>query len=105
MSGPELVSSADFWALTLSRLLIFLLGGVFAVLSLLAYRREPKRSLLGAVVGFAFVAVGFVFEWVYEFGVKGDLLFSQTEVARLQTVEGLLLLVGFAILLFSVSRA
>ena len=104
MTGPGPVSSADFWALTLSRLLIFLIGGAFAALSLLAYRREGKRSLLAAVVGFVFVAFGFVFEWTYEFGVKGGLAFTRTELARVQTAEGLLLFVGFALLLFSVHR-
>ena len=104
MTGPLLVSAVDFWALTLVRVAIFLLGGAFALLSFLAYRREPKRSLLGAIAGFGFIAVGLIFEWTYEFGVKGNLLFTQTEVARVQLVEGVLLLVGFAILLFSVSR-
>ena len=103
--AAPLVSSADFWVLTLSRLLIFLLGGTFAVLSYLAYRREGKRSLLAAIVGFAFVSVGFIFEWTYEFGVKGDLFFSRAELARVQTVEGALLFVGFALLLFSVYRS
>ena len=100
-----LVSSADFWLLTLSRLVIFLLAGVFAALSFLAYRREGKRSLLGAVIGFLFVCAGFVFEWTYEFGVKGDLFFSRTELAHVQTVEGVLLFVGFGLLLFSVYRS
>ena len=109
MTPPEfaastLISSAEFWLLTISRLLIFLLAGTFAVLSLLAYRREGKRSLLGAILGFVFVCAGFVFEWTYEFGVKGDLFFSGSELARVQTVEGALLFVGFALLLFSVSR-
>ena len=103
--ATSLVSSADFWMLTLSRLLIFLLGGAFAVLSLLAYRRNGKRSLLAAILGFAFISVGFIFEWTYEFGVKGGLFFTQTELARVQTVEGLLLFAGFALLLFSVYRS
>ena len=103
-AASSLISSAEFWLLTISRLVIFLLAGVFAVLSLLAYRREGKRSLLGAIVGFLFVCAGFVFEWTYEFGVKGDLFFTGSELAQVQTVEAALLFVGFALLLVSVYR-
>lgn len=105
MIGGSLVTAVNFWTLTLTRLLIFLLGGAFALLSFLAYRRDPKSSLLGAIVGFGFIAVGLIFEWTYEFGVKGNLLFTEDELAHVQTVEGVFLLVGFALLLFSVSRS
>ena len=104
-AASALVSSTEFWLLTVSRLVIFLLAGAFAVLSFLAYRREGKRSLLGAILGFLFVCAGFVFEWTYEFGVKGDLFFTGSELAHVQTVEGLLLFVGFGLLLFSVYRS
>ena len=106
-TAVALVSSFDFWVLTISRLVIFLLGGAFAVLSLLAYRREEKRSLLGAIVGFSLISVGLIVEWTYEVGVKGDtdLLLTGTEVARIQIVEAVLVFAGLAVLLFSVSRS
>ena len=42
----------EFWTFVASSVLVLLLGGAMTVLSYLAYRREDKRSLWVAGVGF-----------------------------------------------------
>ncbi|RBI63773.1 hypothetical protein DMJ13_04420 [halophilic archaeon] len=95
-------SQTEIWALAAARILLVLLIAGFVVLSALAFRRERKRSMLGAVVGFTLIAVGLLIEVVYEMSIKGSVFLSGKEVVRLQTVEAVTVLAGFFALLVSV---
>lgn len=95
-------SQTEIWALAAARILLVLLIAGFVVLSALAFRRERKRSMLGAVVGFTLIAVGLLIEVVYEMSIKGSVFLSGKEIVRLQTVEAVTVLAGFFALLVSV---
>lgn len=104
MTDALQISAVDFWALTLARALVFVVGGAFATLSYLAYRRNQKGSLLGAVVGFALITLGLAIEYTYAVGVKRSVNLTGTEVARLQTAEGIVIVVGFVVIAYALYR-
>ena len=93
----------EFWTFVASSALVLLLGGAMTVLSYLAYRREDKRSLWVAGVGFGLVTTGGVIAAVYQLGIARTYELSG-RLLSLQTVEGVVLLLGLLALIYSVVR-
>lgn len=94
--------AAEQWTLISVRLLVTLVAVSFAGLSYSAYRREGSRALLHAVVGFLLISVGLAVEVGYAVLVKGSFFLTEVEVVRLQAIEGFVVGVGFAVLLYSI---
>ncbi|MFH5801084.1 hypothetical protein [Haladaptatus sp. CMAA 1911] len=99
-----LSSTSEIWTLTVVRILLVGFAGGFTVISYLAYRREGTSSLFGAIFGFLLITFGLIVELFYEVGIKGSFFLTEVEVIRLQLVEGLILIAGFVILLYSISK-
>jgi hypothetical protein len=95
----------EFWTFVASSVLVLLLGGAMTVLSYLAYRREDKRSLWVAGVGFGLVTTVGVIAAVYQLGIARTYELSGRELLSLQTVEGVVLLLGLLALIYSVVRS
>ena len=95
---PELWSTLSF------NLLILLVGGVLATISSLAYRREGDRSFLVATLGFVATTGGVLTIATYQTMVKRSYVLGGVELLRLQTIQGILILLGFSTLLYSLYR-
>ena len=94
----------EFWTFVATSLLVFLLGGAMTVLSYLAYRRENKRSLWVAGFGFGLVTTAGVIAAVYQLGIARSYTLSGRELLSLQTVEGVVLVLGLLALIYSITR-
>ena len=94
----------EFWTTLSANVLILIVGGVLATISYLAHRRESDRSFLIAAFGFACVTIGNLVIVVYQIGVKGSFLLGGIELLRVQTLSGMLVVVGLLSLLYSLYR-
>lgn len=92
----------EFWAFVLSNLIVLTLGGVLTLLSYRTYRRNDRRSLRLATVGFAAITAGALVEAVYQLGIRGTYELGGRELLAVQTIEGVLIAVGLAALFYSV---
>ncbi|EMA36451.1 DUF7521 family protein [Halococcus hamelinensis] len=94
----------EFWTTLSASVLVLLVGGVLAAISYLAYRRERDRSFQLAALGFGLVATGNVVIVVYQVGIKGSFLLGGLELLRIQTLSGVLVVLGLLSLLYSLYR-
>ncbi|WP_160134794.1 DUF7521 family protein [Halococcus salsus] len=94
----------EFWTTLSASVLVFLAGSVLATISYLAYRRERDRSFQFAALGFGLVTAGNLVIVVYQVGVKGSFLLGGLELLRIQTLSGVLVVVGLLSLLYSLYR-
>jgi hypothetical protein len=92
----------EFWSFISASLLVFVFGGILTTISFVAYRREQKRSLQGASLGFLFVTVSGLVGVVYQVFIERSYYLGGVELLRLQTIEAMLLALGFLTLLYSV---
>lgn len=96
------IQPPEFWSFISVSLLVFVFGGILTAISFVAYRRERKRSLQGASLGFLFVTASGVVGVVYQIFIERSYYLGGVELLRLQTIEGVLLALGFLTLLYSV---
>ena len=97
----------ELWAFVLANALLFVVSGLLASLSYVAYRESDGRSaLLTAAVGFAFVVLGGLVEPVYQIGITGgsDYGLTGTEFLWLQAGEGVLIAFGLGLLFYAITR-
>lgn len=99
-----MMASPSLWGLYLSNGLLFVLGGVLMVLSLLAYRREQHRTFVWAILGFGLISVGSVIELVYQLWIKSPYYLSGMELIQLQAIEKLVIAAGLFMLIYSLVR-
>ncbi|QLG27202.1 hypothetical protein HUG10_06445 [Halorarum halophilum] len=95
----------------LARLGVFLVANVlqFSVgigitgLSYLAYRSSGGRpAFRNSTLGFLLITIGGVLAPVYQIWIKGDYSVSGRELLELQIMEGTLITIGLALLLYSI---
>lgn len=95
----------EFWTFVLSNAIVGVLGVVLTGLSLLAYRRDPtKRTFVLAATGFGAITLGSLVEAIYQLGIRGSYWLGGRELLALQTVEGVLIGVGLAVLFYAIRR-
>lgn len=95
----------EFWTFVLSNAVVGVLGVVLSGLSLLAYRRDPtNRSFVLAAAGFGAITLGSLVEAIYQLGIRGSYWLGGRELLALQTVEGLLIGTGLAVLFYAIRR-
>lgn len=102
MKTRNMAEPPEFWAFLLANLVLGLFGGVLTALSFTAYRRNGKTSFRNATLGFAFVTLGGSVEPIYQLPVKGSYELGGREMLALQSVEGILIGLGLALLFFSI---
>jgi hypothetical protein len=71
-SNPE-----DLWMITMSWLIVLLLGIAVTVYGLRAYRKTGSRSMLALSTGFACLSVGTAGSWFGIYGWSGSLFYAQ----------------------------
>lgn len=91
----------ELWAFLFSNLVVLLFGGGMTVLSVLAYRRSGTRSFRGAAVGFGLITAGALVEAAYQILLRRSYELPGRELLVLQTVEGVLIALGLAVLFYS----
>ena len=95
----------EFWTFVLSNAIVGVLGVVLTGLSLLAYRRDPtKRTFVLAAAGFGAITLGSLAEAIYQLGIRRSYWLGGRELLALQTVEGLLIGTGLAVLFYAIRR-
>lgn len=94
----------ELWTFVGVSVVALLLGATLFAISFGAYRRQEKRSILGAIVGFGSMALAAVIHGIYVFGIKRSYVLGGREFLQLQTVQGLLLVVGLTSFVYSLSR-
>lgn len=87
----------------LANVLQFVFGLTITGISYWAYRTSGRKaSLRNATIGFLCITVGGVLAPVYELGLRGDYNITAQELLKLQILEGTVIGIGLAALLFSV---
>lgn len=86
----------------LMNLLQFAFGIAITGLSYLAYRKSGKTTFRNSTIGFLLITIGGVSAPVYQLGIRADYVVTGRELLELQIIEGTLIAVGLAFLLFSV---
>jgi hypothetical protein len=94
----------EFWTTLSANILIFVIGGMLAVISSMAYQRKRDRSFQIAAFGFGLITVGNLVLVVYQIGVNRSYLLGGLELLRMQTISGMLVVVGLLSLLYSLYR-
>lgn len=96
---------SELWAFLVVNVLVFGIGSLLTALSLTAYRSSGwSRAFRDATVGFGVLTIGSGADLVYEMGIKGDYHLTGRELLMLQTIEGLLVALGFGLLFYSIYR-
>ena len=86
-----------------ANVLQFSFGMAITGISYWAYRSYGrKQSLRNATIGFLCITIGGVLAPVYEIGIKADYNITAQELLKLQVLEGTVIGIGLAFLLFSV---
>lgn len=96
MSSPP-----ELYAFLFSNLVVLVFGSGMTALSLLAYRRSGTRSFRTAAVGFGFITTGALAEAIYQLLLRRSYELPGRELLALQTVEGLFVALGLALLFYS----
>ncbi|MFC5972041.1 hypothetical protein ACFPYI_11940 [Halomarina salina] len=91
----------ELWTTAVSTLLLLVVGGALAAVSYLAYRREERRSLRTATVGFALLTAGSVVIPFYQSVVRRSYVLGGVELLRLQTVQTTMVALGLLALVYS----
>lgn len=94
----------ELWTFILANAIAIGLGTVMTGLSFYVYYVGRRRSFRDATAGFGILTLGMSVEPVYQLGVRDEIAPSGRELLALQTVEGVLLGVGFALLFYSIYR-
>jgi len=95
----------ELWAFVIANTLLFIVSGVLALLSYIAYRQSDRQtSYLVAAVGFGIVVLGGLVEPVYQLVVRGDYNLNGTELLWLQAGEGLLIAGGLGLTFYAITR-
>lgn len=92
----------ELWTALLVNVAIALFGGVLTMLSYTSYQRTNRRSFRNATLGFAFITLGGTVEPFYQILFRQSYSLGQRELLALQTVEGLLIAIGLALLFYSI---
>ena len=92
MSGYS--SGPDLWVITMSWLIVLLLGIAVTLYGLRAYRKTGSRSMLALATGFACLSVGTAGSWFGIYGASGSLFYAQFGCVGF-------LAVGFGMILYS----
>ena len=88
-------TTADLWMITISWLIVLLLGIAVTAYGLRAYRRTGSRSMLALATGFACLSVGTAGSWFGIYGWSGSLFYAQFGCVGF-------LAAGFGMILYSV---
>lgn len=95
----------ELWAFLLTNVAAFVFSGLLTALSFAAYRRyDGNPSYRLAAIGFGLITFGGLVEPVYELAIRGSYELPGREMLAVHAVEGLLIAVGFGVLLYSISR-
>lgn len=87
----------------MANVLQFTVGAVITGLSYLVYRSSGgKTAFRNSTLGFLLITIGGVLAPVYQIWIKGDYSISGRELLELQILEGTLITVGLALLLYSI---
>ncbi|MCI4327056.1 MAG: hypothetical protein L3K16_05410 [Thermoplasmata archaeon] len=70
-------SSFDLWTITMSWLLVLLLGLAVTVYGVRAYRKTGSRSMLALATGFAFLSIGTAGSWFGIYDASQSLFYAQ----------------------------
>ena len=95
----------EFYAFVATNLAVLALGGLLTALSVAAYRRSGTPSLRAAAGGFGLIAIGTVFDAVYELGIRGSYELGGRELLLLHTVQTLVVGLGLAVLFLAIRRS
>lgn len=86
-----------------ANVLQFSFGLAITGISYWAYRSNGRKpSLRNATIGFLCITIGGILAPVYEIGIKADYNITAQELLKLQIMEGAVIGIGLALLLFSV---
>ena len=95
----------ELWAFVLANIGIFLVSGVLAITSYVAYRQSNRQtSFLVAASGFGLVMLGGLVEPIYELLVRGGTTIDETELLWLQTGEGIFIAGGLGLLFYAITH-
>lgn len=94
----------EFWTTLSSNILVLLMGGALTVISYLAFRRERDRSFQIAALGFLFLVLGNITLMIYQIFVNRSYFLGGRELLGIQTIQGVLIALGFLFLLYSLYR-
>ncbi|MFB6172416.1 MAG: hypothetical protein ABEJ23_07765 [Haloarculaceae archaeon] len=94
----------ELWAFLFSNLVVLVFGGGMTALSVLAYRRSSTRSFRSAAVGFGLITAGALGDAAYQLVLRGSYELAGRELLALQTVQGILVALGLAVLFYSLAN-
>lgn len=94
----------ELWTFVLANIIAVGLGTVMTGVSLYAYYARRRRSFRDTTVGFGTLTVGMGIEPLYQLGIKEGATPGGRELLALQTIEAVLLGIGFGLLFYSIYR-
>ncbi|MFB6310977.1 MAG: hypothetical protein ABEH64_07320 [Salinirussus sp.] len=98
MSNPP-----ELWAFIIANIIGAGLAFLMTLLSFLAYRATNRsQSFRSATIGFGLLTLGTMVEPMYQLILRGDYNLSGRELLGLQSVEAVLLGLGFGVLFYSI---
>lgn len=95
----------ELWTFAIANLVAVGLGTIMTGLSFYAYYvRQRRRSFRDATAGFGVLTLGMAIEPFYQLGIREGTTPGGRELLALQTVEAVLLGIGFGLLFYSIYR-
>lgn len=92
----------ELWTFLVFNLIVLIFGAILAAFSYATYRRSHRERFRHATIAFGLVTLGGLIEPVYQLVVKDDYRLAGRELLAVQSVEGLLMGAGLALLLYSI---